>query len=178
MDRRAFLGLAGGLVTAPLASEAQQAGKIARVGFLDFGPVPIQEEAAKSPFWLAMRESGWVEGQNMVVERRYGESADHLHAAAVDLVRLNVDIIVTYIGQSAIAARKATETIPIVMAASGDPVRQGLIASLAHPGGNVTGLTAISPDSVVSVWSCCEGPFRGCRVSGYSGVVLLRAARA
>jgi putative ABC transport system substrate-binding protein len=147
VDRRAFLGtLTGGLLAAPLAAGAQPAGKIARVGFLDFGPTPSQEQIAKSPFWLAMKEIGWVEGQNMVVERRYGESADQLHAAAADLVRLNVDIIVTYIGQSAIAARKATQTIPIVMGASGDAVRQGLIESLAHPGGNVTGLTSISAD--------------------------------
>jgi putative ABC transport system substrate-binding protein len=147
MDRRAFLTtFGGGLVAAPLAAAAQQARKIARVGFLDYGPAPAQAEIAKTPFWLAMREIGWVEGKNMVVERRYGESADQLYTAALDLVRLNVDIIVTYIGQSAIAAKKATQTIPIVMAASGDAVRQGLIASLPHPGGNVTGLTAISPD--------------------------------
>jgi putative tryptophan/tyrosine transport system substrate-binding protein len=147
VDRRAFLGtLAGGLLTAPLAAEAQPTGKVARVGFLDFGPAPSQEEVSKSPFWVAMKEIGWVEGKTMSVERRYGLSADELYTAAIDLVGLNVDIIVTYIGQSAIAAKKATRTIPIVMAASGDPERQGLIASLAHPGGNVTGLTAISPD--------------------------------
>lgn len=147
MERRAFLALAtGGLLAVPLAAGAQQAGRIARVGFLDFGSASSQEQMAKSPFWLAMKEIGWVEGQNMVVERRYGESADQLNTAAIELVRLNVDIIVTYIGQPAIAARKATQTIPIVMAASGDAVRQGLIASLAHPGGNVTGMTAISPD--------------------------------
>ncbi len=147
MDRRAFIGtLAGGLLAAPLGAEAQSAGKIVRVGFLDFGTAPSQEDIAKSPFWVAMKEIGWVEGQNMVVERRYGESIDQLNAAAVDLVRLNVDIIVTYIGQSAIAARKATRTIPIVMAASGDAVKQGLVASLARPGGNVTGLTSISAE--------------------------------
>jgi putative tryptophan/tyrosine transport system substrate-binding protein len=146
MERRTFLTLASGLLAAPLVAEAQAAGKIARVGSLDFGPAPNQEEIARSPFWTAMKGLGWVEGQNMVVERRYSESANQLHAAAAELVRLNVDIIVTYLGQPAIAARKATRTIPIVMAASGDAVRQGIIASLAHPGGNVTGLTAISPD--------------------------------
>ena len=147
MDRRTFLGtLAGGLLAAPLAAQAQPAGKIGRVGFLGFGLAPSQEEVAKSPFWLAMKQIGWVEGQNMVVERRYGESSDQVDAAAAELVRLKVDIIVTYTGTLAIAASKATQTIPIVMAASGDAVRQGLVASLARPGGNITALTTISPD--------------------------------
>ena len=81
MDRRAFIsGIAGGLLTAPLAAEAQSAGKMARVGILGIGPAPSPQELAKSvstnPFWLSMRHLGWVDGQNMVVERRFGETAD------------------------------------------------------------------------------------------------------
>jgi len=152
VDRRVFMGtLASGLLAAPLAAQAQQAGKTARIGNLNFGvplrPDELQEAVAKSPFWLAMKELGWVEGQNMVVERRYGESPDQLRSAAADLVRLKVDVIMTSIGMTALAAKEVTQAIPIVMAASGDAVRQGLVASLAHPGGNVTGLTSVSPDT-------------------------------
>ncbi len=147
MHRRTFLRtVAGSLLAAPLAAEAQTAGKVWRVGALGFGVPASHEEIAKHPFWVAMKGLGWIEGQTMVVERRYGKSGDQLDAAAAELVRLKVDIIVAFTGSQAGAARKATQTIPIVMTASGDAVRQGLVASLAQPGGNVTGLTAITPD--------------------------------
>jgi hypothetical protein len=91
MDRRAFLGtIAGGLFAAPLAADAQQAGKPVRVGLLSFGP----QQTAQSPLDAALRERGWVEGQNLVMERRFGESADQLHASAAELVRLKVDVLV------------------------------------------------------------------------------------
>jgi ABC-type uncharacterized transport system, periplasmic component len=147
MDRRAFLsGITLSLLGEPLAARAQTAGKVSRVGALGFGVPASPEEIAKQPFWVAMKELGWIEGQTMVVEQRYGKSGDQLDAAAAELVRLKVDIIVAFTGTQAGAARKATQTIPIVMTASGDAVRQGLVASLAQPGGNVTGLTAIAPE--------------------------------
>jgi putative ABC transport system substrate-binding protein len=175
VDRRAFLSaITLSLLGEPLAARAQTAGKVWRVGALGFGVPASPEEIAKQPFWVAMKELGWIEGQTMVVEQRYGKSGDQLDAAAAELVRLKVDIIVAFTGTQAGAARKATQTIPIVMTASGDAVRQGLVASLAQPGGNVTGLTAISPDlsrkrlellreavpklSRVGVLSCGEGP--------------------
>src|SRR5262245_21227871 len=99
MDRRAFITVLGGsILAAPLAAEAQPAGKTARMGILLFGPAQSPEEQAKliptNLFWQAMKDLGWVYGQNIVAERRYGESPDQLRAAAADLVRLKVDIIV------------------------------------------------------------------------------------
>src|SRR5216683_3256171 len=98
MDRRAFImATVGGLLAAPLAAGAQKSEKMARVGVLGVGPTPSPEELAKSvstnPFWLSMRQLGWVDGQNLVVERRFGESAEQLRADAADLVRLKVDVL-------------------------------------------------------------------------------------
>src|SRR5687768_11175448 len=85
------------LLAAPLATEAQKSEKIARVGILGIGPVPSPQELSKSistnPFWLSMRQLGWIDGQNMVVERRFGETADQLRAGATELVRLKVDVL-------------------------------------------------------------------------------------
>ena len=130
------------LATVSLA-EAQQAKKVARIGYLGNEKSTASEEA----FLQGLREREWIEGQNIVVERRYWENrAERLAALADELVRLKVDIIVTSTGTAALAAKKATSTIAIVMTGSGDGVTQGLVASLARPGGNVTGLTNISPD--------------------------------
>ena len=110
------------------------------MGVLDFGRVPSPEEIAKGPFSEAMREVGWVEGQNIVVERRYGESADQLHASALELVRLKVDVLVVPSCGLAKIAQGETRTIPIVVRSCGyDLVTAGLVASLARPGGNITG---------------------------------------
>jgi len=154
MDRRAFIsGIAGGLLTAPLAAEAQSAGKMARVGILGIGPAPSPQELAKSvstnPFWLSMRQLGWVDGQNMVVERRFGESAEQLRAGAADLVRLKVDVL--YVASAGLAKilQLETKTIPIVVGrADNDLVAAGLVASLARPGGNITGSQLLNDDLV------------------------------
>jgi ABC-type uncharacterized transport system substrate-binding protein len=145
VDRRAFLGaVTGGLLAAPLVAEAQQAGKTYRIGYL--GQVPDSSTAA-APHMLAafrqgLRDLGWVEGQNIIIEYRYAEGrSERLPDLAAELVRLKVDTIVAPTIQGATAAKNATGTIPIVMVAVGDPVGTGLIASLAHPGGNVTGLS-------------------------------------
>jgi hypothetical protein len=94
-----------GLLAAPLAAEAQKSEKMPRVGILNIGPAPSPQELAKSvstnPFWMSMRELGWVDGQNMVVERRFGESADQLRAAAADLVRLKVNVL--FVGSAGLA---------------------------------------------------------------------------
>ncbi len=103
------------LLAAPLVARAQQVGKIARVGVLDFGRVPSPDEIAKEPFSKAMREVGWVEGQNIVIERRYGESADQLHASAVELVRLKVDVLVVPSCGLAKIPQGETRTLPIVV---------------------------------------------------------------
>ncbi len=145
MDRRAFLGtLAGSLLAAPLAVEAQQAGKVPRVGYLAPGSYSDSQALGfLDAFRLGLRELGWVEGQNIAIDYRFAEGRfDRLPDLAAELVRLKVDIIVATPTVGAAAAKNATETIPIVMmSGSADPVGLGLIASLARPGGNVTGLS-------------------------------------
>jgi putative ABC transport system substrate-binding protein len=132
------------LLAAPLGAEAQKLEKMARVGILGIGPAPSPQELAKSvstnPFWLSMRRLGWVEGQNMVVERRFGESADQLRTGAVDLVRLKVDVLFVASAGLAKILQLETRTIPIVVGrADSDLVAGGLVDSLARPGGNITG---------------------------------------
>jgi putative ABC transport system substrate-binding protein len=143
LDRRTFLAGTGTvLLASPLAAEAQQTGKVPRIGFLG-GRTPSDTSPLLDAFRQGLRELGWVEGQNIVIDYRYAEGRfDRLPELAAELVRLKVDIIVAAGGTpTAAAAKNATGTIPIVMIAVRDPVGTGLIASLARPGGNVTGLS-------------------------------------
>ena len=142
MDRRAFIGtLTGGLLAAPLAAAAQPTGKVYRIGYLAAGSATVFQLPVEA-FREGLRELGWVEGQNIVIDYRFaGGEFDRLPDLAAELVRLNVNIIVAGATPSSAAAKKATDTIPIVMIAAGDPVGVGLIKSLARPGGNVTGLS-------------------------------------
>jgi putative tryptophan/tyrosine transport system substrate-binding protein len=144
-SRRVFLAGAVTTLAAPLAAEAQ-AGKIYRIGVLS--PLRRPSEAFLAGFWAPLAALGWVEGQNFVFEARYAEGDyDRFPAMAADIVRLQVDLIVAYGERAALAAKEATTTIPIVMAFVNSPVQLGLAASLARPGGNVTGLTdEITPE--------------------------------
>src|SRR5215831_19751231 len=130
------------MVAVPFAVGAQQAGKVPRIGFLSLTS-PSDRPLLLDAFRQGLRELGWVEGQNIVIDYRYAEGrVDRLPGLAAELVRLTVDLIVASAGtQVAIAAKNATETIPIVMIYVRDPVGTGLIASLARPGGNVTGVS-------------------------------------
>src|SRR5262245_43373618 len=132
--------LAVSLLAAPLAADAQQAGKVPRIGFLSLTS-PSDRPSLLDAFRQRLRELGWIEGQNIVIDYRYAEDrVDRLPDLAAELVRLKVDLIVASAGtQVATAAKNATETIPIVMMFVRDPVGIGLIKSLARPGGNVTG---------------------------------------
>jgi putative ABC transport system substrate-binding protein len=128
------------------AVQAQQTNKVFRIGYLG-NERPAAGSTEKDPFFQALRNYGWIEGQNIVIERRYWDNQiERLPAIADELVRLKVDLIVTSTGQGGRYAMKATSTIPIVLAGSGDAVAYGLVASLAQPGGNVTGVTSIAPD--------------------------------
>lgn len=133
--------LAASLLAAPLAADAQQAGKVPRIGFLgatSSSDRPLLLDA----FRQRLRELGWIEGQNLVIDYRFAEGRlDRLPDLAAELVRLKVDLIASFGTQGVTAAKNATETIPIVMIAVRDPVGTGLIASLARPGGNVTGVS-------------------------------------
>jgi putative ABC transport system substrate-binding protein len=140
--------LALGLFAAPLAVEGQQARKLYRIGYMSVRAGPTEPNEPLNVFRQAMQELGYLEGRNLVLEVRYAggnNTAAHLRDIAAELVRLRVDVILAPTGQAAAAAKEATRTIPIVMGSSGDAVLQGLVASLAHPGGNVTGSTMISP---------------------------------
>jgi putative ABC transport system substrate-binding protein len=148
--RRAFLGsLAGGLLATPLVAEAQPAAKVPVVGMLDYGA----PDAARLAWWKALREAlqelGYVEGRSIAFEARWAEGRiDRLPALAAELVRLQVNVIVTGGGEAARAAKQATTTIPIVMGSGADPVQLGLVASLGQPGGNVTGVTSLSSELI------------------------------
>jgi len=150
MERRRFIEvIAGGLLAAPLAAEAQP-GKVFRVGILTTGsPTDPSSVHLLGAFFQRLRELGYVEGQNLAVERRFAEGKyERFPDLAADLVRLKVDIIVAAGGLSPFAAQKATKTIPIVMTNQADPVGGGLVASLARPGGNITGLSLLVPEIV------------------------------
>ena len=136
MDRRTFLARTGSaLLAAPHVAHAQQAGKFYRIGWLAGVPNPPDRWKL---FLEAMRERGWIEGQNFTMEFRIVEFA-RAEASARELVNLNVDLLLAVNTSNAWAARRATSTIPIVIVTSGYPVETGLAASLARPGGNVTG---------------------------------------
>jgi putative ABC transport system substrate-binding protein len=120
----------------PLSAEAQPTGKVPRMGWLAAGATPVLDDA----FRRGLRDLGYVEGKNIVIEYRVAETLDRLPAVAAELVRLRVDVIFASGGQQpALAAKNATTTIPIVMVAVADPVAFGLVDNLARPGGNITG---------------------------------------
>src|SRR5262245_8313931 len=141
LHRREFITLLGGAAAAwPLAAQAQEPGKIPRIGIID-----------DSPRWNAfrhrLRDLGYLEGQNIAFDYAYGDGMpERLAEAAATLVRRPVDVIVTFGTPASFAAKQATTTIPIVMISIGDPVRAGLVPSLARPGGNITGNTILGPD--------------------------------
>jgi len=151
ISRRAFIGgLAGGLLAAlratPLAVEAQQVGKVPRVGYLSVfsssNPYPPSEA-----FWQGLHDLGWVEGKNIAIEWRFAEgNARRLPDLAAELVRLRVDLIFAETTPAARAVKQATTTIPIVFSPIADPIGSGLVANLARPGGNITGITFMAPE--------------------------------
>jgi putative tryptophan/tyrosine transport system substrate-binding protein len=150
MTRRTLallLILALTLLLAPLAAEAQPATQVYRIGRLGSGNPPVEPNPSMEAFRQGLRELGYVEGQNLVLESRYAEgSEERLPGLAAELVRLQVDVIVAGGSRAIRAAQHATRTIPIVMAGTSDPVAQGFIASLARPGGNITGLSDLGAE--------------------------------
>ena len=132
------------VLAAPLAARAQQPARAPRIGYLESGApgTPLVEA-----FRQGLRELGYVEGHNFTIGYRWAEGRqDRLPGLAEEIVRLNVDVIVTHGAVATRAAQRATAAIPIVFASSGDAVATGLVASLARPGGNVTGLTIVAPE--------------------------------
>src|SRR5262245_15113964 len=151
MDRRRFLltSMAGFLLIRPLAVEAQRADKVYRIGTISISPQDRAGHVIKA-FEGALRELGYVEGQNVLFEHRFaGGSTEPLARLAAELVRLKVDVILVAPNPSIVAAKRATSTIPIVMTYGTEPVANGFASSLARPGGNVTGLTG---DVISETW--------------------------
>jgi putative tryptophan/tyrosine transport system substrate-binding protein len=146
MDRRAFIvAVSGGLLGAPLAAEAQQTGKVPRIGFLFSGASGPAREV--DTFRQGLRDLGYIEGQNIAIEYRFaGGQVERLPELAAELVRLKLDVIVAPYTPPALAAKRATSTIPIVFAVVADAVGAGLIANFARPGRNITGLTSSSAE--------------------------------
>jgi putative tryptophan/tyrosine transport system substrate-binding protein len=143
MNRRTFIVTGAGLLAAPLAGGAQQPAKVPRIGILSAGAASTREAA----FRQGLRDLGYSEGQNVLIEARYaGGRFEKLPELAGELARLDADVIVASPTEAIRAAQRATKSIPIVMAFSGDPVGSGIIASLAQPGGTVTGLTSVAPE--------------------------------
>jgi putative ABC transport system substrate-binding protein len=146
VKRRQFITLLGGAAAWPLAARAQQAGKLPTIGYLGAN-TPAAQSQWTAALVQRLRELGWVEGRNLVIEVRWAEGRTERYAEiAAEFVRLKVDVILAHGTQAILAAKQATSVIPIVFANAGDPVGTGLIASLARPGGNVTGLSVVSPD--------------------------------
>jgi putative tryptophan/tyrosine transport system substrate-binding protein len=149
MERRTFLALVS-LLAAPLAAEAQPADRIARIGYLTTADIATAPYHLREAFLQGLRDLGYVEGRNLVVEYRLAEGkVERFPALAAELVALKVDVIVAPGTPQALAAKQATRTVPIVLASgASDPVTSGLVTSLARPGGNVTGLTGLGPELV------------------------------
>jgi putative ABC transport system substrate-binding protein len=145
VKRREFIGVvASTVLAAPRAAEAQLAANIRRIGFVAFN-TPEAARDGLGAFRQALRERGWIEGQNVLIEYRFAEGqAARLPKLVAELIQLQVDIIVAASSASTRAARNASQTIPIVMAASADALGEGFVASLAHPRGNVTGMTFLA----------------------------------
>ena len=146
--RRDFITLLGGAAAWPLAARAQAAPRPSRIGLLATGAISSREQQAiLDAFRRGLRERGYVEGQNIVIEYRGADGKiERFPELATELVRLNVDLIVASNTPAARAAREATVSIPIVVPVMGDPVGDGLVASLARPGGNITGMTFLGPE--------------------------------
>jgi len=147
MDRRTFVStLAIGLLAAPLVAEAQQAGKVYQIGFISVRP-PTAADASWEAFVEKLRELGYATGHNVVIERRVGEGRiETSYAAAAELLLRKIDVIWVGGTPGAQAVKRATSTVPVVFVAVSDPVGSGLVTSLSHPGGNITGLTHVSKE--------------------------------
>ena len=173
MRRRAFIAGLGSAAAWPLVARAQQPAKLPTIGF--FGPVKASIDRLQIAIFVErLRELGWIEGRNVAMEYRWAEGRmDRYADIAAELVRQKVDVIVTYSTSTVIALKRATPVIPIVFVSATDPVGNGLVESLPRPGGNATGLSNQSADSVASDWKSCARSFRLC-VGWRSCAMLVR----
>jgi putative tryptophan/tyrosine transport system substrate-binding protein len=171
MNRRMFLSaVTGGLLAAPLAAEGQRVGKVYRIGVISSGINPRSASFFQA-FEQQLRSHGWVEGTNLAIDYRTPRSSSDFAVSATDLVRENVDVILAGGPDASLkAARRATATIPIVIVALNyDPIEKGYVASLARPGGNVTGVFSRAPEVGAKALELLKETGRVARWSGSSG---------
>ena len=154
MDRRAFIGaLAGGLLAAPLAAEAQPATKVPRVGFVEAGSRSANQHFLDA-FRQGLRDLKYIEGQTIFIEDRWADGRpDRFSELIADLIRLQVDVLVVASTPGADAAKKITSSVPVVFWGVADPAGTGLVASLGHPGGNITGVALGTEDGLAGKWA-------------------------
>src|SRR3990167_2165579 len=146
MNRRAFIATASAILVAPLAADAQQAAKVPRIGFLGNSTAALEANLV-GPFREGLGDLGYVEGRNILIEYRWAEGQyERFPALIAELIALKVDVIVTAGTPASLAVKKATTSIPLVMIAVGDPLATRIVASLARPGGNITGLSSIAQE--------------------------------
>jgi putative tryptophan/tyrosine transport system substrate-binding protein len=146
MRRREFITLLGGTAAAwPPAARAQQPAKVARIGYLSLGPASAWSSRVEA-LRVGLRDLGWIEGKNIVIEFRWADNVDQLPGLAAELVRMKVDVIFAPSSTMVEPARQATKTIPIVFATHADPIGAGHVASLPRPGGNITGLSELTTE--------------------------------
>ena len=173
MDRRRFLCGCSLLALSSLEALAE----IRRLGFISSSTTTVD-----SPYLVALREGlkdrGYADGQNLAIDYQFAQSRDQLPGMAHKLVQKRVEVILAGGSEGIVAAKNATTTIPIVMTNSGDAVREGFAASLARPGGNITGMTQISPNLPESGWRCFWKSSRICNGSAFSGIQFTRIRRS
>jgi putative tryptophan/tyrosine transport system substrate-binding protein len=152
MNRRAFITGLGTVLTAPLAARAQQAGKVPTIGWVEAGSQSTNQHFLDA-FRQGLRDLKYIEGQNIVVEDRWaGGQEDQFSKLIAELIRLNVDLVVVASTSGAIAAKSATRTTPVVFWGASDPVGIGVVSSLGHPGGNITGVSLGLEDGLAPKW--------------------------
>ena len=149
MKRRAFIAALGGAAARSMVARAQQPEKLPVIGYLSPGSSAVGPLARHDAFQEGLRELGYIEGKSIAIAYRFADGKfDRLDELAAELVRLKVDIIVSVVTQASLAAKNATSIIPVVMVSVGDPIGSGLVASLAHPGANVTGTSAMAAEVI------------------------------
>ncbi len=174
MAVQALVTLSLVMLAALPAIGAQQPARMPRIGYLGTSSPSLEPHLVEA-FRQKLRDLGYIEGQNIAIAYRWAEGQDdRLPDLAAELVRLKADVIVTTGTPGTLAATQATKTIPIVMASSGDPVQGGLVASLARPGGNVTGFSILAPELEGKLWSFSSRSFQGSRASPCSGIQPIR----
>jgi putative ABC transport system substrate-binding protein len=156
VKRRAFIAALGGAAAWSIAARAQRPGKVARIGFLGAASASAYARQVEG-FRSGLRDLSYIEGSNIVIVYRWAEGKyERIPELAASLVRSNVDVIVTHGTPGTLAARRATTRVPIVVASIGDPIATGVIASVARPGGNITGLSWFGPQLEAKRSSCSK----------------------